>query len=163
MAKEREEARTTGRREIETRPARKWGEMDRRFEDFREDMEEFFTRPRWWLPGGFGIPVRRPAVNIRDQGNSLVITAELPGVSKEDVDLNITDDAVEIHAEARKETEERREGYVHRERSARAFHRYVTLPAAVDPDTAEAHLEDGVLHVELPKRVPTRTRKVKVD
>jgi len=76
--------------------------------------------------------------------------------------LNITDEAVEIRAESRKETEEKREGYVRRERSARTFHRYVALPTAVDPDQAEAHLEDGILRIELPKRVPTRTRKVPV-
>jgi len=163
MAKEPKEKRGPGRREIALpRPSEIWSGMDRMFEDFHQEMEEFFTRPRWWLPGGFGFPVRRPAVNIRDEGKALVVIAELPGVAKEDVDLNITDDSVEIRAEARKETEEKREGYVRRERSERAFHRYVTLPAAVDPDHAEARLENGILQIELPKRVPTRARKVEV-
>jgi len=151
------------RRAIELRPARVWGEMDRMFDDVQRDMEEFFTRPRWWLPGGLGFPVRRPALNIRDEGKSLVVTAELPGVAKEDINLNITDDTLEIRAETRKETEEKEEGFVRRERSAKSFQRYVMLPAAVDPDHAEASLVDGVLRIDLPKRVPTRSRKVQVD
>ena len=163
VANEPEEKGGRSRRAIVPRPARVWGEMDRMFDEMQQDMEEFFTRPRWWLPGGLGVPVRRPAVNIRDEGKILVITAELPGVAKEDIDLNITDDSLEIRAETQKETVEKREGYVRRERSARAFHRYVTLPASVDPDHAEARLADGVLRIDLPKRVPTKSRKVQVD
>lgn len=166
MAKEtnQEQEHGTPRREIApARPSRVWNEMDRMFEEFRRDVEDFFGRPRRWLPGGLALPTRRPAVNIEDTGKALVVTAELPGVSKEDVGIDVRDDAIEIHAESQKKAEERQEGYVYRERSSSAFHRYLSLPAAVDPDGAEASLEGGILRVELPKRVPTRSRKLKVD
>ena len=164
MAKEREYERDPQRRDLALwRPSRMWSEMDRMFEEFRRDMDEFLGRPRTWMPGGLALPVRRPAVNIEDTGKSLVVTAELPGISKEGLDLKVTDDSLEIRAEARNETEERREGYVHRERSASSFHRHMTLPAPVDLNGAEARLEDGILRIELPKRIPTRARKVKVE
>ncbi len=164
MAKQGEEEREAPRRDLApSRPSRMWTEMDRVFDEFRRDVEEFFGRPRKWLPGGLALPVRRPAVNIEDTGKSLVVTAEMPGITKEDLNLDVTDDAIEIRAESKKESEERRGAYAYRERSATAFHRYLTLPTAVDPNGAEAKLENGILRIELPKRVPTRSRKVQVE
>ena len=161
--KEHEDNREKRRDLAPTRGTRMWTDMDRMFDEFRRDMEEFFWRPRTWMPGGLAFPVRRPAVNVEDTGKTLVVTAEVPGITREDLDLNVTDGAVEIRAQARKESEERREGYVYRERSANAFRRFVSLPEAVDPEGALAHLEHGILRVEIPKRVPTRSRKVQVE
>ena len=145
-----------------------FGDMDRWFEEMRRDFDRAWTS---W-PGTLASPFagldgpRAPALDVRDTGAELVVTAEVPGVPKENLEIEATPDALEIKAEAQGQREGTKDGYVYRERNYSGFHRMLTLPADVAPDKATAKMENGVLEIHLPKQEPTPARtavKVKVQ
>jgi HSP20 family protein len=138
-------------------------EMDRWFDSFRRSFEERFgggPLARW---ADSDLRVREPPVDVIDQGSDFVVRAELPGVPKEDVDLTVTPDGIEIRARTDRSREEKDRDYYYKERTYQAFHRALTFPAEVKADLASATLKDGVLEVRIPKKEPTReTKPVKV-
>lgn len=90
-------------------------------------------------------------VDIREEDGNIVISADLPGVNKEDISLKADDEGLEIMAEGSTEVKEENEKYIRRERSARKFRRKVQWPTQVDPETVEASYNDGVLEVRAEK------------
>lgn len=131
-------------------------EMDRWFDDLRRDVN------RTWglLPREAGSPqVREPAIDLRDNGTEFVVTAEMPGVSKENLEIQSTPDGLEIRAEVQTQREERDPAYYYRERSASSYHRRLPLPEEVVPDKVVANLANGVLEIRLPKAEPTPPQK----
>lgn len=103
-----------------------------------------------------------PPVEIREKDNQLEITAELPGLSKDDVRIECTEEGIIIEGEKHRE-EEKTEGGIHRsERSYGHFYRTIPLPDGADPDKAKAEFKNGVLRVNVPiseakrqtKRIP---------
>lgn len=143
-----------------------FAEMDRWFDDLRNEFERKF----WGPVAPFGregtVATRQPAVDLVDHGREFVLTAQLPGVNKEDLDIQVTPEGIEIGAETRRETEETRKDETYRERSYASFRRMLPIPAEVLPDQVEAKLTDGVLEVRLPKKEPTPRReptKVRVE
>jgi HSP20 family protein len=132
--------------------------LDRVFDDFRTDLEDLF----WTGPFGFtrgALTSRTPLVDIIDSEKEIIVNAEVPGIPKENVDINVTERAIEISAEAEVEKEQKEEGYHYRERSYNRIHRVLPLPAEVVADKAEANLKDGVLEVRIPKKKPTPEKK----
>lgn len=133
-------------------------ELDRWFDDLREGF--FGNRLRGLVPWtDTALRVREPPVEMVDGGREFVVKAELPGVAKEDVDLNVTPDGIEIAAKTDREREEKEKDYYYTERTYSALHRVLPFPAEVLPDQAEASLKDGVLEVRVPKKEPTPERK----
>ena len=95
-----------------------------------------------------------PAVEVRERNNQLEIIAELPGLRKEDVRVECTNDGIVIEGEKKRETESD-EGGIHRsERSYGHFYRAIPLPEGANPDQAKAEFKDGVLNVRVP--IPER-------
>src|SRR6266852_1381491 len=125
-------------------------DVDRWFDTFRRSFEERF----WGGPLGrwsdSGLRVREPLVDLVDKGSEFVVRAELPGVAKEDVDLTVTNDGIEIRAE---------KNYQYRERTYQALQRVLGFPEEVKADLAAATLKDGVLEVRVPKKEPTSEPK----
>ena len=149
----------------EATPRSLFEEFDRIFEQFRNGMEDVFWTPMLgplalWGPAG----VRQVVADLQDKGNEFVLTTELPGVSKENLDLNVTEDGVEIRAQTGRDEERKDDGYYHRERSYASWYRRLPFPAEIVPEKAEAELKDGVLTFRVPKE-PTpekKARKVQV-
>lgn len=138
------------------RPYDMWKEMDRMWEDFRTNFDDLFLRPFSMTPSaGYLRELREPFADLVDTGKEYKITAELPGVPKEKVEVNITRDSVEISAEAGKELKEEKEGYIRQERGYARFYRCLAFPSEVIPEKAEASLNHGVLEVKVPKKEPT--------
>ncbi len=134
-------------------PWRLFDDFDRIFRDFRLGTEDFFLSHRWpALVPRDGSGVRHALVDLKDTGKEFVVQAELPGVAKEDLDIEVTEDGVEFKAKAKQEREEEGEGYYLKERSYRSWHRRVSFPSEVLPDKAEAKLEEGVLTLRAPKK-----------
>lgn len=137
-------------------------EMDRLFDDFRSGFENF-----WITPGGWATEtLRAPAVDLIDEGDKYRLHAEMPGIKKDDVNVEVTDNAIEISAETKEEKKEEdsKEGYIRRERRFSKFYRRVPLPEAVDTESTDAELKDGVLTIRIPKMaVPEKkTKKIGV-
>ena len=126
-------------------------EMDRTFSRVFRDFG--FPRRSWLSRGLFDSPTRQdiwsPRVEAFQKGDRFTVRAELPGLKKDDVQVELTDDAVTIHGERREEREEKREGYFHSERQYGEFHRTIPLPEGVIGESAQASFRDGVLEVSM--------------
>ena len=118
-------------------------EMDRLFDDAirGSGTSEAFT----------GGSVMAPRIDVSETDNEIRICAELPGVSQEDVDLNLTNDVLTISGQKKVERDEQKENFYVAERSVGGFARSVRLPFAVEPGQVHATFENGVLHVTVPK------------
>lgn len=134
-----------------------FGEMRRLLDSFRANMEETLERV---FPSQASLPaLKQTRVDILDLGNALQVVADMPGVRKEDIELNLKPERVEISAESSTETERKEEDYTYRERGYASYRRVIDLPADVLPDKAEASFKNGVLEVNLPKKEPTEVEK----
>lgn len=102
----------------------------------------------------------RPAVDIHQEDDRIEITAELPGVKEEDIDLSVEDGMLCLAGEKKSSREDSQSGY--RERSYGRFERRITLPTNVDQDKIEADFRDGVLTITLPKAEKERGRKIRL-
>ena len=138
-------------------------EMRRLLDTFRANMEDTLERV---FPSQASLPaLKQPRVDILDLGDALQVVADMPGVQKEDIEINLKPERVEISAESSTETERKEEDYTYRERGYASYRRVIDLPADVLPDKAEASFKNGVLEVNLPKKEPTEvetTTKVQI-
>ena len=91
-----------------------------------------------------------PAVEVTERNNNLLVRAELPGLNKEDVKVEVTNDGLAIQGEKRRQHEERERGYYRSERTYGSFYRLIPLPDGIDPDKARAQFNNGLLEVEIP-------------
>jgi HSP20 family protein len=100
-----------------------------------------------------------PAVEYKRQNGNLVVSAELPGLKKEEVTVEITPDALVLKGERKREKEEEKEGIYRSERAYGRFYRYVPLPEGVNVEHAEAKIAEGVLTVTVPVPEPKENRR----
>jgi len=91
-----------------------------------------------------------PRVDVTQRNDQLVVRADLPGLNKEDVKVDVTDDAVTIHGERHREHEEEHGGIYRSERTYGTFHRVVPLPDGAIADQAKATFKNGVLEITMP-------------
>lgn len=105
----------------------------------------------------------RPAVNLKEEDNEYLLTAELPGMDLKDIDVDVDKDTLTLKGEKKYEHEETKEGRWHLyERSYGTFERSFILPRAVEADQVRAEFTDGVLTVHMPKRKEAMGRKVEI-
>jgi len=124
-------------------------EMDRAFEHFS-------------LLGGYGTrepSVWTPAVEVFEKDGNLIVRAELPGLTKEDIKVEITDDGLVIQGERKQEHEEQHEGFYRSERSYGRFYRLISLPEGANAEQARANLNNGVLEIAVPVPETQRRRR----
>jgi HSP20 family protein len=100
------------------------------------------------------LPVRSSIVDLVDEGDHYIVTAELPGFSKDQVDVKINKDGLLIRAEQQAQSEQKNKNYLHRERAYSAFERIVEFPEDVNPSKVEGSMKDGVLQLTVPKKEP---------
>src|SRR5262245_8735074 len=133
-----------------------FGMMDRLFERMFEGRGLPATeRLGLWS----GLERFSPNVDIFERDGKLVIRADVPGLSKDDVNVDITDDAVIIEGERKSEHEQREEGVYRTERSYGHFRREIPLPEGVKTDTATANFKNGVLEVTMESPQPSKSRR----
>lgn len=102
------------------------------------------------------------SVDVEERENEYVLRAELPGVKREDLNVNVENDVLTIEAEKREERDEKETGYYHTERRFGKFSRSFKLNGQVDADKVDADYSDGVLQLSLPKKEEVKPRKVEV-
>ena len=100
-----------------------------------------------------------PAVDVRERDGNLEICAELPGMSKDDVKVECTDEGIIIQGEKKREQESNEEGWHRTERSYGSFYRMIPLPEGADAEKAKAEFKDGVLQVRVPVNEQQRKSK----
>ena len=116
------------------------------FDDFFARAAHAAALSRWPEEG-----VSSPRLNVTESDKAFTVQADIPGVKKEDIKVNIDNQRVTIEAEPRR-AEQQREGVDYAEGSARKYMRSFQLPADIDEASADARLEDGVLTLTLPKK-----------
>ena len=104
-----------------------------------------------------------PSVDIQENENELVLTADVPGVTLENIDISIEDGALTLSGERKFSNDENKGGYHRLERSYGMFKRVFTLPESVDAEKVTASYEAGVLKVTLPKKEAAKPRTIKVS
>ena len=136
------------------------------FEEIRKTQDRLSQLFEDYMPIGEwrGGKVFTPAVDIKEEGDNLVVTTDLPGIKKEDIEINLKDDMLEISAKSGEEKETEEEGYIRRERSYTSFYRAVTLPTSVKEEAGTAKMENGVLTITLPKiKLEEPAKKIQIE
>jgi HSP20 family protein len=126
--------------------------MLERFADEVDRMFDDFGLGRSWgqSSSSSGVMTWAPQVDVSQNNNELTIRVDLPGMNKEDVKVDLTDDTVTIQGERKREHEEERGGVYRSERSYGSFFRVIPLPEGSIPDQAKATFKNGVLEIKLP-------------
>jgi HSP20 family protein len=105
----------------------------------------------------------RPIVDIYDSEKAIVINAELPGVTKDNITLDVKENILTLKGERKSGAEAKKENYYRMERCFGNFERAFTLPSAVDPEKITANFKDGILKIEIPKLEEKRPRQISIN
>ena len=127
-------------------------EMNRVFDAFFGDRPGNGGRARRWVP----------AMDLVEEGDSLVLRADLPGMSHDDVNVEVKDGVLTISGERQAEQRKEEQGYYRVERSFGSFSRSLTLPEGIDPDKVSAEFDNGVLEVRIPKPEERKPHRVAI-
>lgn len=132
---------------------------------FRWADREFDRMLRNWAGDGGQLQQLTAAypVDIREDEKNVYVEAEMPGFKKDEINVTVEEGILHITAERSEQPDQQEEqGYHLRERRYSRFHRAFTLPTAVDESKADAKLDEGVLHLTLPKTAEVQPRKIEV-
>lgn len=141
-------------------------EPARELQSIQQEMNRlfgtFFDSPPGESNGG---AIRRwiPAMDLVEEDDHFVLRADLPGLSEEDVNVELEDNVLSISGERKSEHEDRKEGYYRIERASGSFSRSLTLPEGIDPERIQARFEKGVLEVRVPKPEQRKPRRVAIN
>lgn len=139
-------------------------DMERLFEDFEGFRFPTFNREMFPFTTEFKDFEWMPQIEVFKTNGDLMIKADLPGLTRDDVKVELTDEALTISGERNEEKEEKREGFYRNERDYGRFYRYVPLPDGVKTDKAKAMFRNGVLEVTLPMmKTESTARKLEID
>jgi HSP20 family protein len=113
---------------------------------------------------GFNATAARdfPPINIWLGDNSVVVTAELPGVTRDDVNLSLQEDVVTLAGQREPKSQEQNVSWQRRERAYGTFSRTVQLPFRVDPEKVQARFDNGILEIELQRLEADRPKKIEI-
>jgi HSP20 family protein len=128
-------------------------------------INRLFNEPYW--PAGrmdddTNMGMWNPVVDLYEKDDNFVIKAELPGVTKKDIAIDLKDRVLTLSGERSYENNVKEENYYRRERSYGKFQRAFTLPADVDSDRIKAEFNDGLLQIEVPKPEEQKPKKVTI-
>jgi HSP20 family protein len=144
----------------------KWDPLEM-FDTFQEEMDRFWHRPWPGMPALFGRPVGQgtasaPRMDVYEKDNALYIKVELPGLKKEDVQVEYDNGTLIIRGQAKAEAEVKETAYYRLERTYGTYFRRMALPFEVTPDQIQATLTDGVLEIKIPKPTETKSEATKI-
>lgn len=132
-------------------------DFDSVFDEFRRSFDSmmrpyFPLETRMQEPGMF--PVRYAPLDFIDEGDHYLIHVDLPGFTKDNVDVQIHRDGLTVKAKKEMEKEDKKKNYLHRERAYSSFERSISFPEEVDPAKAGGTMKEGILELKVPKKEP---------
>jgi HSP20 family protein len=133
--------------------------VNRLLEEFGGYMWDPFRGFEW--PVEYELPTRIPYVDVVDSGSEYVVKAELPGLKKENVQIELWANEVSITAKSSVEKEEKGKTYLHRERAFSTFRRRIGFGESIDTEKVSANMAEGILEIKLPKLEPKPEKKPK--
>jgi HSP20 family protein len=143
-------------------------EFNRLLDTFRGEFGGYLWDPfrgfEW--PIEYELPMRIPYVDVIDSGNEYVVKAELPGLKKESVEIEVGTNELSLTAKSDVETEEKGKTYLHRERAFSTFRRRIGFGESVDTEKVSASMAEGILEIKLPKlgsRPEKKTKKIAIQ
>src|SRR5262245_60337145 len=139
-------------------------DMERMFTDFDGfRFPKFLSSEMWPFRSDFEKPEWMPQVEVLQNNGQFTVRADLPGLTKQDIKVELTEDMLTISGERKEEKEEKRDGFYRSERSYGTFYRKLPLPEGAQTEKAIATFRDGVLEVTMPAvKVETETRKLEI-
>jgi len=129
-------------------------EMNRLFNDY-------FSKPL--SEGKEGTILWNPTVDISETKDDVVVSAEFPGMKKEDIKISLQDNVLTLMGEKKQDKEEKNKNYHRIERSYGVFQRSFVLPATVQSDKVNANYKDGVLSITLPKAEEAKPKEIEIS
>ena len=134
-----------------------WFDIDKSIENLRNEMEKAFSSfPTVSMP-----QMPKTSCDVIDEGKQFRVKVDMPGIKKNEIKLDVTDNSIEISGEHKEESEEKKKNYLKKERSQVSYFRTLPLSESVVASKVKAKLSDGVLDVTLPKAKPTKVQKKK--
>ena len=128
-------------------------EFDEMFNRFGLEKPFFENTPTMWTP----------ELEVVTKGNVFLVKVDLPGMKKEDITIEVTDEHLILRGERKHEHEEKKEGFFRTERTYGSVYREVPLPEGVKPELAKATMHDGVLEITMPvTKVEAKTKKLEI-
>lgn len=126
---------------------------------FGEFMEPFFPSSlrSFWSE----LDTRQPSLEIQDRGDHFILTAELPGFAKDDVEVRVNPNSLELKAERKSDNESKGAEGTQQRRSYASFHQYLSLPEQVVTDKVDGTMKNGILELKLPKKEPRPEEKAR--
>jgi HSP20 family protein len=140
-----------------------WADMDRMFDDFRTQFNDLLWP--WSQREELYVPDRTPLMDIADLGDKYEMHVEMPGIPKDDIEIEVTPNSIEICANHENSKEDKDKNWLRRERSSMSFYRSLELAEQIKSDNVDAEFKDGILKVMLPKVEPKpkhKASKVKI-
>ena len=138
-------------------------DMERLFDDFEEFRFSNFFKDFAPFRMEFDTAKWVPQIEVLQNDGQLLVRADLPGLTKDDVKVELTDDILTLSGERKEEKEEKREGFYRSERSYGSFYRELPLPEGAKTEDAAATFRNGVLEITMPvPKVETSTRKLEI-
>jgi HSP20 family protein len=127
-------------------------EMNRLFDEFFGERRAGVTEGQWM-----------PAVDVSETDTELMVRAELPGMTHDDIEVNLQDNVLTLKGEKKQEKKEDKENFHRLERSYGSFTRSFSLPAGVTQEDIKASFKDGILKVSLPKTEEVKPKKIAIS
>ena len=130
-----------------------WLDIDKSIENLRKDMEKAFASfPSVQFPS---MPkIAQTSCDVIDEGKQFRVKMDVPGVKRDDINLEVSDNSLEISAEHKEESEQKKKNYLRKERSQVSYFRTLPLSENIVASKVKAKLTDGVLDITLPKAKP---------
>jgi HSP20 family protein len=150
-------------------PTARWSEDTDPFLAMRREMNRLFDD----VFGGFGLPTAfgpalrqmpvAPKIDVSETDNEIQVTAEMPGIDQNDVEVLLEDDRLIIRGEKKEEREDKDRNYHLRERVEGAFSRTLPLPYAPDPNQVKAEFKNGVMTITIPKPQEVKQKQHRIE
>ena len=135
-----------------------WAEMMTLREAMGQLLEDSYVRP-----AGQSMTGDHLLVDVYEDADNFEVSASLPGLRPEDVDITIQGDVLTIKGQRKTQSERKQGNYLVREQRSGNFYRSIQLPTVVDAEKARANFENGVLHLTLPKAESTKPRTIRIN